>query len=57
MEAVCSGADLDDFWGKQNCTLKFGSWTHDGTHIDLGFYKNATAVDLDDFEKTSPVKV
>ena len=52
---MCAEANLDDFWGMQECTLKFGSWTYDGNHIDLRFYKNA--VDLDDFDKASPVKV
>ena len=55
IEAVCAEANLDDFWGMQECTLKFGSWTYDGNQIDLQFYKNA--VDEEDFDKASPVKV
>ena len=52
---MCTEANLDDFWGMQECTLKFGSWTYDGNLIDLRFYKNA--VDDEDFDKSSPVKV
>ena len=55
IEAVCAEANLDDFWGMQECTLKFGSWTYDGNLIDLKFYKKA--LDDEDFDKSSPVKV
>ena len=55
LEAVCAEADLDDFWGMQECTLKFGSWTYDGNLIDLKFYEKA--LDDEDFDKSSPVKV
>ena len=33
---------------KQNCSLKFGSWTHDGTKLDLDFL-GAPKIKTDDY--------
>lgn len=33
----------------QHCYLQFGSWTHDGTYLDLQFFQNITRFMVDDF--------
>ena len=33
----------------QTCTLKFGSWTYDGTKVDLDFFDNLVEVDITDY--------
>ena len=33
----------------QTCTLKFGSWTYDGTKVDLGFFDDLDEVDITDY--------
>ena len=35
---------------QQTCTLKFGSWTHDGFKISLSLYNNKDYIDLSDYE-------
>ena len=40
-QSHCSGLDLSKWpWGKHNCLIKVGSWTHDGFIQDLQFYDN-----------------
>jgi len=52
----CSGLDLSKWpWGKHNCAIKVGSWTHDGWIQDLQFYDNKEYMDMSDYaNKTSP---
>ncbi len=50
-------SDLDDFWGEQTCSLKYGSWTYDGLMVDPVFYNGKEYVDLDDYSENCPVKV
>ncbi|CAH1791621.1 unnamed protein product, partial [Owenia fusiformis] len=36
-------------YDKQTCYMKFGSWTHDGFQLDLGFYEGKKSIDLTDY--------
>ncbi len=56
MQARCV-TNLDDFWGEQTCTLKFGSWTYDAFAVDPRFYAESGEVDLSDYSANCPVKV
>lgn len=38
---------------EQNCHMKFGSWTYDGTKLDLFFYQNLTEFSLSDYIKAT----
>ncbi len=55
-EARCV-TDLDDFWGVQTCSLKFGSWTYDGLKLDLDFYNDNKKADVSDYSGNCPIKV
>lgn len=33
----------------QSCYLQFGSWTHDGTYLDLQFFNNITRFMVEDY--------
>ena len=57
MVANCNEVDLADFWGPQECKLKYGSWTYDGNKVALEVYGNQTEVDVTDYMKNSPIKV
>ncbi|CAG5131976.1 unnamed protein product, partial [Candidula unifasciata] len=37
----------------QNCTLRFCSWTHDGTEVDLVFYEHKQWIDLSEYIESS----
>ena len=57
LNANCNEVDLADFWGPQQCNLKFGSWTYSGNKIALEVYGNSTEVDTTDYSKNSPIQV
>jgi len=42
---------------EQTCFLKFGSWTFDGTVVDLHLYEDKTAIDLQDYYNVSSWEV
>ena len=41
----------------QTCSLKFGSWTYDGTKVDLGFFDNLEEVDITDYMPSNEWKL
>eukprot|EP00094_Tigriopus_californicus_P011455 TCALIF_11060-PA protein Name:"Similar to nAChRalpha1 Acetylcholine receptor subunit alpha-like 1 (Drosophila melanogaster)" AED:0.06 eAED:0.13 QI:122/0.5/0.66/1/0.5/0.66/3/0/265 len=55
IEAVCEDATLTDIWAVQNCTLRFGSWTHSGYHMNISFLDIGGVVDMSDYLRTSPM--
>ena len=38
---------------EQTCHLKFGSWTYDGTKLDLHFYEGLEKVDITDYVESN----
>ena len=46
--------DITHFpFDKQQCNMKFGSWTYDGFKLDLDFYDEKSSVDLTDYVKSN----
>lgn len=56
-EFICSNVNFDDFWGEQECFFKFGSWTYDGYLLNIIPYDGKTELDLDEYDKSSPLLV
>lgn len=51
-----SSCHIDIKWfpfDEQTCTLMFGSWTYDGTKIDLRIAGNATEGSLDSYTRSA----
>jgi len=44
-------------YGEQVCGMKFGSWTFEGTALDLEIYNGNTTIDLADMHNTSGFEV
>lgn len=57
IEAICEDATLVDIWAEQNCTLRFGSWTFSGNHMDMQLLNIGAVVDLGDYLRSSPMAV
>lgn len=52
-KSSCS-IDITHFpFDTQTCHLKFGSWTYDGTNLDLHFYDNLEEVDVTDYVESN----
>ena len=50
--------DITNFpFDRQNCSLKFGSWTYDGFQLDIDFYDGVDRVDLNDYIESNEWKV
>ena len=56
-DAICGDVNLADFWGEQECTMKYGSWTYNMEKLDLGLYADQDAFDMAEYMKSSPLKV
>eukprot|EP00095_Tigriopus_kingsejongensis_P002972 maker-scaffold1347_size46067-snap-gene-0.13 protein:Tk02972 transcript:maker-scaffold1347_size46067-snap-gene-0.13-mRNA-1 annotation:"neuronal acetylcholine receptor subunit alpha-7-like" len=56
IQAICEDANLVYVWEEQNCTLRFGSWTHDGFEIDMDLFGKANKMDLSYYQRSSPIE-
>ena len=59
LEVKCDNEiNMDDIWAQQDCRIKFGSWTFDGTTMNVTHYNTEwNEKDMKEYQLNCPIDV